>query len=148
MPKTLPVGPFKVPAKPGRPRREAPYLLPPLPPKKSKLSIRQKIQQKVARAVQQNNAASARYRRSQSLKQEQQQLQLKQVFQRNASLHIRQAKLKGAVDAIGKKLSQLADQGCTHCVQMLLLLPQSPSHPMVKIEPEALEDLKEPQAIA
>ena len=145
MPKTLPAEPFKVPPKKGRPRREAPYSLPPLPSKNSKLPTRQKVQQRAQRAILQNNAASLRYRRSQMLKREQQQLQLKAIFQSNARLHLRQAKIKAAVDAINKKVSQLAAQGCDHCLQMSLLLQQSPSPqpPMVKIEPATFVDLKD-----
>ena len=142
MPKTLPAEPFKVPPKKGRPRREAPYSLPPLPSKNSKLPTRQKVQQRAQRAILQNNAASLRYRRSQMLKREQQQLQIKEIFQSNARLHLRQAKIKAAVDAINKKVSQLVEQGCDHCLQTSLLLQQSPSPqpPMVKIVPSTSVD--------
>ena len=145
MPRTLAAKPFKVPPKRGRPRRVTPYSLPPLPSRISKLSTRQKVQQRAQRAILQNNAASLRYRRSQMLKREQQQLQIKEIFQNNARLHLRQARIKAVVDAINKKVSQLAAQGCDHCLQTSLLLQQSPSPqpPMVKIEPATIVDLKD-----
>ena len=121
------------------------YSLPPLPSGISKLSTRQKVQQRAQRAILQNNAASLRYRRSQTLKREQQQLQITEIFQNNARLHLRQARIKAVVDAINKKVSQLAAQGCDHCLQTSLLLQQSPSPqpPMVKIEPATIVDLKD-----
>ena len=145
MPKTLPADPCKVPIKRGRPQREIPYVLPPLPSKKSRLATRQKTKQKVTRAVLQNNAASLRYRRSQKLKYQQQQFQLEELFRKNARLHSTQAKLKKAISVIGTQVRQWADQGCAHCLQTSLLLQQStfPQQPMVKIEPEAFADLKE-----
>ena len=145
MPKTLPVEPFKIPPKKGRPRRETPYSLPPLPSKNSKLPAKQKKQQRAQRAILQNNAASLRYRRNQVLKREQQQLQLKKIFEQNARLHLRIARMKTAVNAINTRVSQLAQQGCDHCLQTTLLLQQSssPQPPMVKIESEIVADLED-----
>ena len=94
MPKTLPVDPCRAPIKRGRPQRETPYVLPPLPSKNSCLATRQKTKQKETRALLQNNAASLRYRRSQKLKHQQQQLQFEELFRKNASLHSTKAKLK------------------------------------------------------
>ena len=145
MPKTLPANPCRVPSKRGRPQRETPYVLPPLPAKKSRLATRQKTKQRETRALLQNNAASLRYRRSQKLKHQQQQLQLEESFRKNASLHSPQAKLKKAISVICTQVRQWADQGCAHCLQTSLLLQQStfPQQPMVKIEPEAFADLKD-----
>ena len=145
MPKTLPANPCRVPSKRGRPQREIPYELPPLPAKKSSLTTRQKTKQRETRALLQNNAASLRYRRSQKLKHQHQQQQLEELFRKNASLHSTQAKLKKAISVIGTQVRQWADQGCAHCLQTSLLLQQStfPQQPMVKIEPEAFADLKD-----
>ena len=145
MPKTLPAEPFKIPPKKGRPRRETPYSLPPLPSKNSKLPAKQKKQQRAQRAILQNNAASLRYRRNQVLKREQQQMQLKEMFEQNARLHLRIARMKSVVNAINTRVSQLAQQGCDHCLQTTLLLQQSssPQPPMVKIEPDIAADLED-----
>ena len=145
MPKTLPVDPCRAPIKRGRPQRETPYVLPPLPSKNSCLATRQKTKQKETRALLQNNAASLRYRRSQKLKHQQQQLQFEELFRKNASLHSTKAKLKKTISVIASRVRQWADQGCAHCLQTALLLRPSsfPQQPMVKIEPEAFLDLKE-----
>ena len=147
MPKTLPVDPCRVPIKRGRPQRETPYVLPPLPSKNSCLATRQKTKQKETRALLQNNAASLRYRRSQKLKHQQQQLQFEELFRKNASLHSTKAKLKKTINVIASRVRQWADQGCAHCLQTALLLQQSSfpqqQQPMVKIEPDAFLDLKE-----
>ena len=145
MPKTLPAEPFKIPPKKGRPKRETPYSLPPLPSKNSKLPVKQKKLQRAQRAILQNNAASLRYRRNQVLKREQQQMQLKEMFEQNARLHLRIARMKSVVNAIRTRVSQLAQQGCDHCLQTTLLLQQSssPQTPMVKIEPDIAADLED-----
>ena len=147
MPKTLPANPCRVPSKRGRPQRETPYVLPPLPAKKSRLATRQKTKQRETRALLQNNAASLRYRRSQKLKHQHQQQQLEELFRKNASLHSTQAKLKKTISVIASRVRQWADQGCVHCLQTALLLQQSSfpqqQQPMVKIEPDAFLDLKE-----
>ena len=145
MPKTLPAEPFKIPPKKGRPKRETPYSLPPLPSKNSKLPVKQKKLQRAHRAILQNNAASLRYRRNQEFKREQQQMQLKEMFEQNARLHLRIARMKSVVNAIRTRVSQLAQQGCDHCLQTTLLLQQSssPQTPMVKIEPDIAADLED-----
>ena len=147
MPKTLPANPCRVPSKRGRPQREIPYELPPLPAKKSSLTTRQKTKQRETRALLQNNAASLRYRRSQKLKHQHQQQQLEELFRKNARLHSTQAKLKKTISGIASRVRQWADQGCVHCLQTALLLQQSSfpqqQQPMVKIEPDAFLDLKE-----
>ena len=147
MPKTLPANPCRVPSKRGRPQRETPYVLPPLPAKKSRLATRQKTKQRETRALLQNNAASLRYRRSQKLKHQHQQQQLEELFRKNARLHSTQAKLKKTISGIASRVRQWADQGCVHCLQTALLLRQSSfpqqQQPMVKLEPDAFLDLKE-----
>ena len=79
------------------------------------------------------------------LKREQQQLQLKEIFEQNARLHLRIARMKSVVNAINTRVSQLAQQGCDHCLQTTLLLQQSssPQPPMVKIESEVVADLED-----
>ena len=145
MPKTLPAQPAKIPSQRGRPKRQVPYLLPSLPSKKPSRTTRQRVEQKSRRAVLQNNAASLRYRRRQTLKQQQQEIQTKQVFQRNAKLLARQAKLKQALEAMSKRVCQQAEKGCGECLQTsLLLCPASSSQqPMVKIEALCMEDWDE-----
>ena len=125
MPKTLPVDPCRAPIKRGRPRRETPYYY--------------------YYYYYYLCAASLRYRRSQKLKHQQQQLQFEELFRKNASLHSTQAKLEKTISVIASRVRQWADQGCAHCLQTALLLQPSsfPQQPMVKIEPEAFLDLKE-----
>ena len=79
------------------------------------------------------------------LKREQQQMQLKEMFEQNARLHLRIARMKSVVNAINTRVSQLAQQGCDHCLQTTLLLQQSssPQPPMVKIESEIVADLED-----
>ena len=144
MPKQLPVQPQQVPKKRGRPKRQHPYVLPPLPPKKTRMSTKSKSEQRRLREVLQNNAASLRYRRRVTQKKQEQEERITESFQMKAKLLRKEARLKKAISYISQHVWKMAQQGCGQCLQTSLLLqtPAPATHPRVKIDLSSIEELK------
>ena len=129
----------------GRPMRTKPYILPPLPAKRVTPPTRKMVEQRQARSVLQNNAASLRYRRRQADRRLQKEATLKDLYLTKAQLLAKEAKLKKGIQTLNQHIWQQASQGCGECLQTSLLI-QTPSfplnHPMVKIEMSDLEEVK------
>ena len=130
--------------KKGRPKRVIPYVLPPLPNKRGATLTRLQIDQRNARSVLQNNAASLRYRRKQEEKRLQEESSMRELFLLNAQLFAKEARLKKGMQFMEKHIWHQASQGCGTCLQISLQTQARswpPFHPMVKIEESCFEEV-------